>query len=381
MKLAVDQIRIPCVMMRGGTSRGAFFNRNDLPADPAMRDAVLVAAMGSGNPLQVDGIGGGNPLTSKVAIVSVSEREDADLDYLFAQVNVERAQVDTKPNCGNMLAAVGPYALEAGLVEAQSPRTSLRIYNVNTDAVIEAMIETPDGIATYKGDCRIDGVAGTGAPVRLNFSDSEGAVTGALLPTGHIRDVIDGVETSVVDYAVPVMFVRAEDLGLDGNEPPAVLTANRAVFDRMEALRLEAGRRAGLGDVSGSVVPKIAVVARPRGDGVVLSRYFTPRTAHESYPVTGGLCLAVASCLDGSVVHELVREPVREAGIVGIEHPVGKLEIEIELRRAGANRSPIARASLVRTARRLFDGFVYVPRQVVEAVAAPVPSGLAHQSA
>ncbi|WP_342642800.1 4-oxalomesaconate tautomerase [Rhodoligotrophos ferricapiens] len=381
MRLAVDQIRIPCVVMRGGTSRGAFFHRDDLPADPALRDAVLVAAMGSGNPLQVDGIGGGNPLTSKVAIVSTSKRPDADLDYLFAQVNVERAYVDTKPNCGNMLAAVGPYALEAGLIEARAPRTTLRIYNVNTDAVIEATVETPGGVPTYAGDCRIDGVNGTGSPVRLNFTASEGAVTGMLLPTGRAKDIIDGIEVSVIDYAVPVMFVRAEDVGLAGDETPALLNANRPLFERLEGLRLEAGRRAGLGDVSGSVLPKVAVVSKPDHEGSVRSRYFTPTTAHESYPVTGGLCLAVASCLPGTVVSEITSRRVQGTGVTGIEHPVGMLEIEIALSRKGANHSPISSASLVRTARRIFDGFVYVPRQVMEAVTAPVPNGLIHRAA
>ncbi|MGF7161143.1 hypothetical protein FHS85_002778 [Rhodoligotrophos appendicifer] len=370
IKLSVDQVRIPCVMMRGGTSRGAFFQAQDLPTDPAMRDAVLIAAMGAGNPLQVDGIGGGNPLTSKVAIVSPSSRPDADLDYLFAQVSVDRAHVDTAPNCGNMLSAVGPFALETGLVAATSPVTVLRIFNVNTNTVIEETVETPGGVASYSGDHHIDGVAGAGAPVRMSFCASEGAVTGALLPSGSTRDEIDGIEVSLVDYSVPVMFVRAADLGLTGRETTAALNADLALFQRLEALRREAGRRMGLGDVSQSVLPKIALVSAAGRGGTIASRYFTPRTAHESYPVTGGLCLAVATCLEGTVAAELAGLAAPQSGEVRIEHPAGMLEIEIELSSPGSNHSPISRASLVRTARRLFDGYVYIPRRILEAAAA-----------
>ena len=251
------QTRIPCVIMRGGTSRGPFFLASDLPGDAKQRDDVLLAAMGSPHEYQVDGIGGAMPLTSKVAIISKSRRDDADVDYLFAQVLVDEAIVDTKPNCGNMLVGVGPFAIEAGLVPAGDPETVVRIYNVNTQSLVEAIVQTPDGRVTYEGTAAIDGVRGTAAPVGLNFTSAIGAVTGKLLPTGKPLDVIDGIDVSCVDVAMPMILMRAEQLGKTGYETPNELDADKALMERMEAIRRKAGVLMGMGDVSKAVVPKI----------------------------------------------------------------------------------------------------------------------------
>src|SRR6266850_558346 len=258
---------IPCVLMRGGTSRGPYFLASDLPSDAAERDAVLIQVMGSGHELQVDGIGGGHPLTSKVAIVSRSRVPGVDVDYLFAQVNVRERFVDTSPNCGNMLAGVGPFALETGLVSAKDGVSSVRIYNVNTKKLIEARIETPGGRVNYDGNAAIDGVPGTAAPIHLAFLDAAGAKTGKLFPTGNPRDMIAGVTVSCIDAAMPIVAMRAADMGKTGYESPADFAADRAFMTRLEALRLEAGAAMGLGDVRKLVIPKPVLVARARSGG------------------------------------------------------------------------------------------------------------------
>lgn len=238
---------IPCVLMRGGTSRGPFFLSDWLPADPVQRDRLLLMAMGSPHALQIDGLGGGNSLTSKVAIVSRSTRPDCDIDYLFAQVSVEKASVDTRPNCGNMLSGAAPFAIEEGLVQAQDGVTSVRVHNVNTGAVIEAVVQTPGGHLTYEGDARIDGVAGSAAPVRLNFLDAWGAVTGRLFPTGRRQDTVDGVAVTLIDAAMPMVLMQAADFGLSGSESAAQLDGNADLLPRIERIRLQAGLLMGLG--------------------------------------------------------------------------------------------------------------------------------------
>lgn len=360
---ATTQTRIPCVLMRGGTSRGPFFLATDLPDDVATRDRVLLAVMGSPHPLQVDGIGGGNTLTSKVAIVGRSRHPGADVDYLFAQVSVDRAIVDTSPNCGNMLSGVGPFAIEAGLVTASDPETTLRIYNINTESLVEAVVQTPGGRVTYEGDVAIDGAPGTAAPVKLTFLDAVGSVTGKLLPTGRARDVIDGVPVSCVDNAMPMMILAAESVGKTGYESPAELDADRVTMARLERLRREAGRLMGLGDVADRVVPKIGLVAPPRDGGSIASRYFTPLTCHKSYAVTGSICLATACALPGTVAADYARLSSSPRRLVQVEHPAGRIEVEL-LVSGHPDHPEIERAALVRTARRLFEGYVLVPRSI-----------------
>jgi 2-methylaconitate cis-trans-isomerase PrpF len=349
--------------MRGGTSHGPFFLASDLPADSQTRDAVLLAAMGSPHEYQVDGIGGANPLTSKVAIISKSRQPDADVDYLFAQVLIDEPLVDTRPNCGNMLVGVGPFAIEAGLVAAGDPETVVRIYNVNTKARVDAIVQTPGGRVTYEGDTAIDGVPGTAAPVKLNFRSAIGSVTGKLLPTGRALDMIDGVEVSFVDVAMPVVLMRAEQLGKTGRETAAALDADRALAGRMETIRRKAAALAGMGDVSKMVVPKMALVAPPASGGTITSRFFVPYSCHKAHPVTGTVCMASACAIPGTVAHAIAKLPATAQGLVRIEHPAGTIAIDLDAQLTAAQPA-IRRAALLRTARRLFDGHVYVPRRV-----------------
>jgi len=351
--------------MRGGTSRGPYFLASDLPADPGRRDAVLLNVMGSPHALQVDGIGGSNTLTSKVAIVSRSQREGADVDYLFAQVSVTDAFVDTKPNCGNMLAGVGPFAIETGLVRAGSPDTTVRIFNVNTQTLVEAVVQTPGGEVQYAGQTHIDGVTDPAAPIKLTFLDALGAVTGKLLPTGNALDLIQGVEATCIDMAMPLVIMAAEALGKTGRETPEELDSDRALMQRIEAIRLEAGRRMGMGDVSRLVVPKPALVSRPTRGGNITSRYFTPHACHKTHAVTGALAVATAAVLPGTVANRYVEPRGVSGGVLGIEHPSGRIDVDLVTDCSGA--APVVeRASFVRTARRIFEGYVYVPANLFD---------------
>ena len=361
---------IPCLLMRGGTSKGPYFLAEDLPADAEARNRVLVAVMGSPHIRQVDGIGGGDSLTSKAVVVSRSTRPGIDIDYLFAQVAVGRPAVDTAPNCGNMLSGVGPFAIERGLVRAEDPETTIRLFNVNTSKVIEAVVQTPGGRVEYDGDARIDGVPGTGAPILLNFLDAAGAKTGQLLPTGRPLDLIDGIEVSCVDLSSPLVFARAASFGKTGYETKQALDSDPEFLARLEATRRQAARLMGMGDVAGNVLPKFALVAPPANGGDITSRYFVPWNCHAAYAVTGALCLGAAACIPGTVAHRVARaapfepgsEPGSEARVVVIEHPGGRLETRMQVRRAGGASMPVfERAGLVRTARPLLDGVVHIP--------------------
>ena len=363
--MPATDLRVPCVIMRGGTSRGPYFNAKDLPASRDEMAEVLIAAMGAGHELQITGIGGGNPLTSKVAIVGRSTHPGADVDYLFAQVSVAERQVDFSPNCGNMLAGVGPFAIEAGLVPVEGAVTRVRIYNVNTRKLIEARIQTPDGRVRYHGDARIDGVPGTGAPIQLVFLDTAGSKTGKLLPTGAARDVIDGVEVSCVDAAMPVMLMRASDMGCTGYEEPAALDANRDLMRRIEALRLEAGRRMGLCDVTDLVIPKPVLLAAPRHDGALSARYFMPHDCHKALAVTGGIAIACALVTPGTLAHE-IGVPTSLPAMIRIEHPSGHLDVGVE--QPDADSPPNAMA--VRTAQRIMEGTLILQTQAPEEAAA-----------
>jgi 4-oxalomesaconate tautomerase len=353
---------IPCMLMRGGTSKGPFFLEDDLPRDPQLRDRVLLAVMGSPDIRQIDGIGGGDSLTSKVVIVGRSSRPGIDLEYLFAQVAVGEGAVDIAPNCGNMLAGVAPFAISRGLVQARDPVTSIRVFNRNTGKIIEAVVQTPGGVVTYDGDARVDGVPGTGAPIVLNFLDAAGAKTGKLLPTGHPVDVIDGIEVSCVDLASPLVFVRAADLGKTGYESKRELDADPALIARIEPLRREAALRMGLGDVSGKVLPKFAIVAPPRSGGTLAARYFVPWNCHSAFAVTGALCLGAAARIPGTVAYEVARQD--EPGTVVIEHPAGSLETRMTTRRDDTDVPIFERAGIVRTARPLLEGVVHVADEV-----------------
>ena len=296
----MTQRAIPCMFMRGGTSRGPFFLLEDLPADPEVRDRVLLAAMGSPDPRQIDGLGGATTVTSKVAMVSPSQRPGIDVDYRFAQVWLDKAIVDTAPSCGNMLAGVGPFAIERGLVTADADETRVRIFDVNTGSRIEAIVQTPGGTVTYAGDQRIDGVPGTGAPVVLRFSDVVGSKCGAMFPTGAVQEEIDGVPVSCIDVAMPMVMMRAGDLGISGYDPDEI-TGNAVLMRRIEKIRLEAGRRMGLGDVAETVVPKVGILAPPPRGGVVYSCYLTPHHVHAAHAVTGAICVACCALIRATV--------------------------------------------------------------------------------
>lgn len=352
---------IPCVLMRAGTSRGPFFLREWLPAEETARDEALIGAIGASDLLQVDGVGGGSTLTSKVAIVSRSTQTGCDVDYLFAQVGVGQKSVDTRPNCGNMLSGVAPFAIEQGLVRAREGETTVRVYNVNTRSRIDVTVQTPGGRVRYEGDTGIDGVAGTAAPIRLNFLDAWGAVTGALFPTGHRIDVIEGVEVSCIDAAMPLVILRARDLGLSGRESPPALDADTALLARIEAIRCAAGEAMDLGDVSGSVVPKPVIASDGDDADSVTSRYFTPRRCHASHAVTGAIGVATAFALPGTVISGAAgRAGVRSIAVL---HPQGRIEVEVTVEGAGDD-ARVQRAALVRTARKILQGDLHLPPYV-----------------
>lgn len=354
-------LTVPCVLMRAGTSRGPFFLRDWLPAGDEARDQALIGAIGASDLLQVDGVGGGSTLTSKVAIVSRSSEPGCDVDYLFAQVGVGQKSVDTRPNCGNMLSGVAPFAIEQGLVAAKDGETTVRVFNVNTRSRIDVTVLTPGGRVSYEGSTSIDGVAGSAAPIRLNFLDAWGSVTGSLFPTGQRIDTIDGIELTCIDAAMPLMILRSADLGLSGRESPTDLDADRALLARIEQLRLAAGERMGLGDVSDSVIPKPVIVSAGDDDHSITSRYFTPRRCHASHAVTGAIGVATAFALPGTVASS----PLGQSGTrkVAVLHPQGRIEVEAVIEGQGDD-ARIQRAALVRTARKILQGDLHIPDYV-----------------
>lgn len=347
--------------MRGGTSKGPFFLASDLPKEERTRDRVLLSIMGSPDRRQIDGLGGGDSLTSKVAIVNISRRPGIDVEYLFAQVGVGSNIVDTSPNCGNMLAGVAPFAIEKGLVKTTSPMTIIRIFNINTEKVVEAVVPTPAGRLTYDGDVQIDGVPGKGAGIVLNFLDAAGAKTGKLLPTGNAVDSVDDIAVSCVDYSTPIVFLAAQSVGKTGYESKQELDADSGLLNRLESIRRQAALKMGLGDVSGKVLPKIVLLAPPAANGNITSRYFVPWNCHAAHAVTGALCLAAACHIPGSVASGMVRLNVADPGAVVVEHPSGTLEARVKFRDGGTHGIPaIESAGIVRTARLLISGVVYV---------------------
>ncbi|NVI92234.1 4-oxalomesaconate tautomerase [Actinomadura sp. BRA 177] len=339
---------VRCMLMRGGTSKGAYFLAADLPSDPDERDDLLLRVMGTPDPRQIDGIGGAHPLTSKVAVVSPSPDDDADVDYLFLQLGVEEPTVSDRQNCGNLLAGVGPFAVERGLMPAGGDRTSVRIRMLNTGSIATATFPTPGGAVGYDGDTAISGVPGTAARIDLDFAGTEGSSCGALLPTGRPRDRIDGIDVTCVDNGMPVVVAAASDLGVTGYE-----TDLSHLRDRIQSLRLAAGKLMGLGDVSAASVPKTTLVAPPRDGGMICTRTFIPLRMHTSIGVLGAVSVATALLVDGAVGHDLADIPPPGAPM-SIEHPTGRLDVVVEL-----DGTAVRRSSIVRTARKLFDGTVF----------------------
>lgn len=368
-----SQTRIPCALMRGGTSKGPFFLASDLPSNVELRDRVLLAVMGSPDPRQIDGIGGATPLTSKVAIVSRSSRPGIDVEYLFAQVAIDQPLVDVTPNCGNMLAGVGPFAIERGLIPTRDPITAVRIYMLNTGNVAVAHVPTPNGEVAYEGDAAIAGVPGRGAAIRIDFLNTAGSVCGALLPTGRARDELDGIEATLIDNGMPVVVMRAADLGKSGYESPADLDADKNFKARLERIRILAGARMGLGDVRSKVVPKITLIAPPQDGGDLTTRTFIPHTCHPAIGVLGAVTVGTACVLPDSVASEIVSEREGAVNCLSVEHPSGEFSLQIEVAVGAGGQLDVVRSSLLRTARALFRGEVLVPARIWDGMSSKVP--------
>ena len=341
--------------MRGGTSKGGYFLKDDLPADTAARDAFLLAMMGSPDPVQIDGMGGADPLTSKVAVVSKSTREGIDVDYMFLQVFVDQAIVTDAQNCGNILAGVGPFAIERGLVAATGDETRVAIFMENTGQVAVATVQTPGGVVTYKGDAAIDGVPGTHAPIPTEFRDTAGSSCGALLPSGNAVDVVNGVPVTLIDNGMPCVVMKAADVGITGYEDRDWLDANTQLKARIEAIRLAVGERMNLGDVTEKSVPKMMLVAPPRAGGAICVRSFIPHRAHATIGVLGAVSVATACLIPGSPAAEVAEIPAGNRKTLSVEHPTGEMSCVLEVDDAGN----VASAALLRTARKLMDGVVF----------------------
>ncbi|MBZ0161852.1 MAG: 4-oxalomesaconate tautomerase [Notoacmeibacter sp.] len=351
--MRADGIR--CMWMRGGTSKGGYFLAADLPAGPEERDAFLLSAMGSPDPRQIDGMGGADPLTSKVAVVKKSDRAGVDVDYLFLQVFVDQPIVTDAQNCGNILAGIGPFAIERGLVAAMDGETDVTIYMENTGQTAIARVATPGGVVTYSGEAKIDGVPGTAAAIPLTFKDTAGSSCGALLPTGNAVDVIDGIEVTMIDNGMPCIVVRAADMGITGDETREELEANEALRAKLESIRLKCGPLMNLGDVEKKSVPKMTMVSPPRNGGAISTRTFIPHRCHASIGVLGAVSVATACLLPGTPAAAMADIPQGSRKALAIEHPTGEMTVIAEMNDDGTMQS----AGILRTARKLFDGTVF----------------------
>ena len=364
----MPQLAIPFMQFRGGSSKGLFLNAHGLPTDPTERDRLILGAMegvGLGDPRQIDGLGGATSLTSKVAVVSRSDRPDVDLDYLFLQVVLGEGRVSTGQNCGNLLAAVLPFAIESGVFPAQDPTTSARIYMVNTGGVCEVTVPTPGGQVEYAagpevGQAKVDGVPGVAAPIICNYLDISGSSCGALLPTGNVQDWVEGITVTCIDNGMPEVVLRATDLGITGYETPAELEANESLKQTLERIRLAAGPLMNLGDVTKKTVPKMCLISPPRAGGMISTRTFIPHTVHEAIGVLGAVSTATACLLPGSVAEGIVVLPINPEAGYSVEHPAGEFTVRLELtQQTGA--VTVGKSGVIRTARLLSRGEVFVP--------------------
>jgi len=348
--------KIPCVLMRAGTSKGVFFHKDDLPRDSSERDSLLLKILGSPSKHQIDGIGGGDPLTSKVAIISRSTAVDVDIDYFFAQISIDKPIVNTQVNCGNILSGVGPFAIDTGLIKVTEDKTTVRIRNVNTGMIVHATVMTDAGKTRYEGTTAIAGVPGTASPVYLDFKNCVGKVTGKLLPTGNPINRINKIYVSCVDSAMPVVFVNAKSFGKTGYESKIELETDIQFMNELENLRIEAAKLLHLNPRI--IIPKIALVSPARDGGMICSRYFTPTTCHSTYPITGGICLSTACFIDESIANSISHISENKS-LISIEHPEGKLDIHLEVTFSNQEMN-VTKAEIVRTCRPLFSGYVYI---------------------
>lgn len=353
------QNSVPFMQLRGGSSKGLYFLASDLPVDTEARDQLLLDAMGR-DARQIDGLGGADPVTSKVAIVSPSQRPDADIDYLFIQVVVGQNRVDTTANCGNILAGVGPFAIESGLTVATGDSTTVRVHMVNSGKVCELVMDTPNGTMNYAGDARIDGVPGTAAPIICNYKDVAGSACGALLPTGNVVDRVDGIEVTCIDNGMPAVVMRATDMGIAGDESPEQLNANEALREKLQSIRLKMGEKMNLGNVDGASVPKMCLISAPKNGGVVHTRSFIPYRCHAAIGVLGAVSAATACIIPGSVAEGIGQIPPGNPVQMSVEHPSGELSINLDIDRSGTIPD-VKQAGLLRTARLLSRGELYLP--------------------
>ena len=359
----MSQTAIPFLFMRGGTSRGPYLNRADLPKDLETLAQVLIAIVGSGHALNIDGIGGGNAVTTKVAMLSRSDTEWVDIDYFFAQVSVEDQTVDFKPTCGNILSGVGPAAIEMGLVAPQDDETTVKIHAVNTGARVVAKVQTPGGAVSYSGAATIDGVPGTSAPIALQFMDTIGGATGAFLPTGNLVNTFDGIPVTCMDVAMPMVIARAADFGLTGYESAAALNDNSGFFAQMEAIRIQAGEAMGITNVATSVTPKFGLLAPAKDGGTIATRYFMPWKAHPTMAVTGAQCLASCVLTPGTVAEGMAVRAHARPATVTLEHASGQIDVLVDYDLT-AEGIDLRSAGLVRTARLLAKGEVMISTDV-----------------
>ena len=346
---------IPCIWMRGGTSKGGYFLASDLPDDIHARDALLLDVMGSPDSLQIDGMGGASPLTSKVAVVKPSDRIGVDVDYLFLQVFVDQAIVTDAQNCGNILAGVGPFAIECGLVAACGDETPVTIYMENTGQVALSRVYTPDGQISYQGDAMIDGVPKGAAPVPIIFKDTAGSSCGALLPTGNVLDVVDGVQVTMIDNGMPCVVMRAQDVGITGQEAPEGLEANTELRTKLERIRAACGPMMNLGDVTEKSVPKMTIVSAPGRGGAISTRTFIPHRCHKTIGVLGAVSVATACLIKGSTAYDMAIRGTGKERRLSVQHPTGEMTVVATLDDHGR----VSEAAILRTARKLMDGKVY----------------------
>ena len=358
------QTAIPYMQFRGGSSKGLFFKATDLPADEASRNKIILAAtegVGQGDLRQIDGLGGGTSLTSKVAIVSLSKDKDADIDYLFLQVVIGKGKMSTMQTCGNILAGVVPFAVECGIIKANNPTTSARVNMVNTGGICEVTIQTPGGKVNYAGDAKVDGVPGTAAPIICNYLGTAGSNCGTLLPTGNVKDIVDGIEVTCIDNGMPEVIIRADDLGITGYEMPAELDTNKILKNKLENIRLQIGHKMNLGDVQEKTVPKMCIISAPLNGGTINTRTFIPHVCHEAIGVLGAVSTATACMLKGTVMDGIAI--VYNKRNLSIEHPTGEFTVCLDLTKTN-DHIIINQAGVIRTARLLSKGEVFVPGNI-----------------
>jgi 4-oxalomesaconate tautomerase len=358
------QTSIPYMHFRGGSSKGLFFKATDLTDDENARNKIIMAAMegvGQGDPRQIDGLGGATSLTSKVAVVSLSKNEEVDLDYLFLQVLIGKGKISTTQTCGNILAAVVPFAIESGMIKATSPTTVAKVNMLNTGGVCEVTVETPGGKVNYAGNAKVDGVPGTAAPIICNYLNTPGATCGALLPTGNVKDIVDGIEVTCIDNGMPEIIIRANDLGITGYESPAELDANEVLKNKLESIRLQIGPRMNLGDVNEKTVPKMCIVSPELNGGAINTRTFIPHVCHEAIGVLGAISTATACMLKGSVMDGVA--VVNEKNNLSVEHPTGEFTVQLDITNDNGN-VVINKSSVIRTARLLCRGEVFIPENI-----------------